>query len=96
MEALALELAVSSGATAAELDALLGEHAEAGGGTEGGDEAAASSTMAAPAQFTQEELSWGRKEAKVRLGPEEFKAWRKTVRKLAHNNKAGGVRDDFE
>ena len=30
--------------------------------------------------FTDEELSWGRKVAKARLAPEEFKAWRKAVK----------------
>ena len=33
--------------------------------------------------FTEEELAWGRKEAKAKLGPEEFKAWRKAAKKAA-------------
>ena len=37
---------------------------------------------AAPAAgFTDEELQWGRKEAKSRLGAEAFKEWRKAARK---------------
>ena len=39
---------------------------------------------AAPAAgFTDEELQWGRKEAKARLGAEAFKEWRKAARKAA-------------
>ena len=40
------------------------------------------------AAFTAEELAWGRKEAKARLGAEAFRAWRKAVKKAAKGKAA--------
>ena len=37
--------------------------------------------------FSDEELAWGRKEAKARLEPEAFKAWRKETKALAKKAK---------
>ena len=76
--ATALALGLEEGAggdVLALLGAADGEAAPGDGEGEG---------RAAPAAgFTDEELQWGRKEAKARLGAEAFKEWRKAARKAA-------------
>ena len=61
----------------------------AGGGAAGGAEsgAAAAAEVAEGGGFSDEELAWGRKEAKARLEPEAFKAWRKETKALAKKAK---------
>ena len=80
VEAVRLQIALEQGLAADLIDALADEEvhsdsdSDPGGGGEG---------PPAAAEFTPEELAWGRKEAKARLGPEEFKAWRKAAKKAA-------------
>ena len=82
-EAALVELALADGLDKAVWAAL---QAEDELDEEGGDEAG-TATAAAKFTFDEEELSWGRKEAKAKLGPEEFKAWRKAAKAAA---KRGG------
>ena len=49
--------------------------------------AAAAAEVAEGVGFSDEELAWGRKEAKARLEPEAFKAWRKETKALAKKAK---------
>ena len=44
--------------------------------------------------FTSEELTGGRKEAKAKLGPEEFKAWRKAAKKRAKPGDGAPIVDE--
>jgi hypothetical protein len=82
-EAAALRLALQADAPSDAVRALLGKGGGAGeldgdelgwAGGEGGGEAGGG--------FSDEELAWGRKEAKARLQPEAFREWRKAVKKL--------------
>ena len=59
----------------------------AAGGAAGGGAAAAAAEVAEGVGFSDEELAWGRKEAKARLEPEAFKAWRKETKALAKKAK---------
>ena len=76
--ATALALGLEEGAGADVLTLLGAADGEAAPADDEGE------GRAAPAAgFTDEELQWGRKEAKARLGAEAFKEWRKAARKAA-------------
>ena len=74
--AAALEMGLSEGAAEAALMV-------AGGGAESSetDEDEEEGMKEERLNFTDEELAWGRKEAKAKLDTETFKAWRKAVKK---------------
>ena len=76
--AAALALGIAEGAGGDVLALLGAADGEAVGGDDEGEGGAAPA-----AGFTDEELQWGRKEAKARLGAEAFKEWRKAARKAA-------------
>ena len=78
-EAALIELAIESGYGVEEWAALsraLGEAEGEAGGEETSDQGAPKTKFA----FEPDQLAWGRKEAKARLSPEEFKAWRKAAK----------------
>ena len=76
--ALALALGLEEGVGCAVLAQLGAADGEGVGGGEEGEEGHMS---VSPAGFTDEELQWGRKEARARLSAEAFKEWRKAARK---------------
>ena len=66
----------------------IGEAGGSGGGGDGREEGGGAEPGGGSGKedgfsFSEEELAWGRKEAKAKLGPEEFKAWRKAAKKAA-------------
>jgi len=78
-EAALVELAIESGYGVDEWAALsraLGEAEGEAGGEDASDQGSPKTKFA----FEPEQLAWGRKEAKARLSPEEFKAWRKAAK----------------
>ena len=75
-EAALVELAIECGYGVEEWTALLGEAEGEVGGEDAPDQGAPKAKFA----FDAEQLAWGRKEAKARLSPEEFKAWRKAAK----------------
>ncbi|EOD39556.1 hypothetical protein EMIHUDRAFT_200064 [Emiliania huxleyi CCMP1516] len=78
-EAALFELALADGLDEEGWAALQAEDDLDGGG--GGE---AGTAVEAPSfDFDEAELSWGRKEAKAKLGPEEFRAWRKAAKAAA-------------
>ena len=85
--AAALEAAVAERLDAAGLAAVLDE---LGGSADAADSAGPEEASARVEQqsFSEDELAWGRKEAKSRLGAEEFRAWRRAVKKASKQNKA--------
>ena len=76
IEAALVELAIECGYGVEEWTALLGEAEGEVGGEDAPDQGAPKAKFA----FDAEQLAWGRKEAKARLSPEEFKAWRKAAK----------------
>ena len=101
--AAALRRALESGASAEVLRVLASADGCTGAG--GGDEADAGVNVGANGaaagggggDFTDEQLTWGRKEAKAKLDPEVFKRWRKEVKKLSKGKgkgSSGGSADD--
>ena len=76
--AVALELGLSESSAEAALLATAG--AAEGEEGEEGEEAEAGGRRDAPS-FSEDELLWGRKEAKSKLSAEDFKRWRKAVKK---------------
>ena len=78
-EAALVELAIESGYGVDEWAALsraLGEAEGEAGGEDAPDQGSPKTKFA----FEPDQLAWGRKEAKARLSPEEFKAWRKAAK----------------
>ena len=80
-----LRRAYRLGAAAAALPAVDVPEAlsEADEGAEEADDEGGKAVEAAKEEFTDEELSWGRKVAKARLDADTFRAWRKAVKKRA-------------
>ena len=76
--AVALEMAVAEGASEAALEELAGSEEEEEEGA-----AASAAEARSGASFTAEQLAWGKKEAKAKLGAEAFKAWKKAVKQAA-------------
>ena len=62
--------------SAAALSRALGEAEGEAGGEDASDQGLPKTKFA----FEPDQLAWGRKEAKARLSPEEFKAWRKAAK----------------
>jgi hypothetical protein len=100
----ALQVALQSGASVEVLRALTGSGLGGDGGDGsgssmdgssddlGGALGAAASVAEDPSggTFTDEQLAWGRKEARAKLEPEAFKAWRREVKRLSKKMKGGG------
>ena len=76
ISAAALEIGLSEGAAEAAL-MVAGDGAESSETDEDEEEGMKEERLS----FTDEELAWGRKEAKAKLDTETFKAWRKAVKK---------------
>eukprot|EP00962_Isochrysis_galbana_P058706 scaffold31868_cov114-Isochrysis_galbana.AAC.4 len=83
-EAAALRMAIQADSPADALLALLDE--PGGGGRTIGDgsewDGDEGGGAAAGGGFSEEQLAWGRKEAKARLSAETFREWRKAVKKV--------------
>lgn len=80
IDAVLLEMALEAGVANEALLELLGGDGD--GDEQLGDDPD-SSASATGAAFTDEELMWGRKEARAKLSAEDFKAWRKAARKVS-------------
>ena len=86
--AAALESAVVGRLDAAGLAAALAELGGSGSDAADGAGDDEGSVHLAEPDFSEEELAWGRKEAKSRLSADDFRAWRKASKRASKQKAA--------
>ena len=85
MSAAALQQALTQRVPAAVLACLAEESCPASDGREEQGAAGEGGAEYEAASFTDAQLAWGRKEAKSKLSAEDFREWRKAVKKAGKN-----------